>query len=617
MSSLRACCHIPLLLRMLPPSCAYGGCYSPLHAVAAALTAQRTIAAVHSRSFATGKVQAVRNVRGTSDIFGAESSVRMQLVQRFAEVMRSYGYAHGETPLLEQTALFARGLGESSDVVSKEMFSFIPWQVQRSSKDAAASSSEESLTLRPEGTAGLLRAAIQTGALARHAPTLAGQNTHTPPSLPLRTYYHGPMFRYERPQRGRQRQFTQLGMERVGGGSSPAARIAGDIEALASACATLAALLPLSQQAAAPPSQQGPVRPPLRLKVLVNSLGESEGDRQAYAAALREYFTSSPSLSASLSPDSQHRLARGAVLRILDSKAPEDQGILAGAPLITDYLSALSRDSLAQVCNTLATQVLPHTSAGITLHLEPRLVRGLDYYSGLIFEVVADTTTTTIPSPVTPVPQASSEGSPSGSGSGGQVGTVLAGGRYDRLPSMLGYTSASPAPCIGWAAGLERLALFSHYQPETGPDYSSPGLALCPVLDKGEGEAGAAHITAAVTLLGTALRAHAGLQSASVRVVQMEGGVPLKRALPVAASPPWSQDLPLLPGAYAQVALLVGSGEIAAGTVLLRDLRAQTQRAVPVPGLQGWYAGLQGQGGRAPRLDVQALATALLQALRQ
>ena len=271
------------------------------------------------------------------------------------------------TPVLEATELFARGIGEATDVVGKEMYTF-------------TDRGERSCTLRPEGTASVVRAAIQHGLLSQG---------------PQRLWYGGPMFRYERPQAGRQRQFHQIGLEMLGFADPRS-----DVEAIAVAWDLLADL-----------GVQG-------LALELNSLGSSD-DRARYRDQLVAWLSERAD---QLDPDSQDRLQRNP-LRILDSKNPDTQALLTDAPTLAEALSPESRDRFARVTHGL-------TLLGIPFQLNPRLVRGLDYYSHTAFEI----TSTQL----------------------GAQATVCGGGRYDGLVEQLG---GPPTAAIGWALGMERLAI--------------------------------------------------------------------------------------------------------------------------------------------------------------
>jgi len=281
------------------------------------------------------------------------------------EVFASYGYSEIRVPVVEKTELFARAIGESTDVVEKEMYSF-------------EDRNGDHLSLRPEGTAGVVRAALQNNLLY---------------ASPLRLWYCGPMFRRERPQKGRTRQFHQIGAEVFG---APGPDV--DAELLAMCHRTWAAL-----------GIEG-------LRLEINSLGTSE-ERQKYRDALRKYFVGhKPRLDA----DSLRRLDRNP-LRIMDSKNPSMQGLIAEAPSLDDYLGERSRAHFEKLRHYL-------DAVGVAHVVNTRLVRGLDYYSHTVFEWITDRL--------------------------GAQGTVCAGGRYDGLVELQG---GKPWPGIGFAMGQERL----------------------------------------------------------------------------------------------------------------------------------------------------------------
>ena len=297
-----------------------------------------------------------------------ETLQRWQAVEAVARqhFLRS-GFGEIRTPLLESTDLFCRGIGEGTDVVGKEMYSF-------------HDRGDRSCTLRPEGTASVVRAAVQHGLLSQGAQKL---------------WYAGPMFRYERPQAGRQRQFHQIGVEWLGAASARS-----DVEVIALAWDLLAQL-----------GVGG-------LALEINSLGTSE-DRQAYRAALVAWLEQRRD---QLDADSQARLNTNP-LRILDSKNPETQALLEQAPTLVDTLCPESRQRFAAVQEGL-------TALGIPFRLNDRLVRGLDYYGHTAFEITSDQL--------------------------GAQATVCGGGRYDGLVGQLG---GPATPAIGWALGMERLLL--------------------------------------------------------------------------------------------------------------------------------------------------------------
>jgi histidyl-tRNA synthetase len=317
-------------------------------------------------------VSKLQRVRGTYDLLPDEYRRFAHIVDTARDVARLYGYREMATPIFEFTELFARGIGETSDVVSKEMYTF---------QDRGG----ESLTLRPEYTAGICRAFISHGELAQQ--------------LPLKIFAAGPMFRYERPQKGRQRQFHQIDLE-VLGAPEPGA----DIEVITVAADILDRLGILD-----------------RCVLKLNSLGDPDS-RAAYRRVLVDYYSKHAD---GLSQDSRDRLQRNP-LRILDSKDEGDKAINAGAPSFADHLNQASRDFFDAVQDGLA-------AAGVPFELDPALVRGLDYYTHTAFEFV----TAHI----------------------GAQGTVLGGGRYDGLIAELG---GPPTAGIGWAGGIERIIMLAN-----------------------------------------------------------------------------------------------------------------------------------------------------------
>jgi histidyl-tRNA synthetase len=309
-----------------------------------------------------------RPVRGTHDLLGEDILRHRHVAATGREIARRYGYGEIATPIFEFTEVFQRTLGETSDVVVKEMYTF---------EDRGG----DRLTLRPENTAGVVRALI-SGGLTQ--------------DLPQRLFYHGPMFRYERPQKGRQRQFHQIGVELIG-----AAEPMADVEVIALGAHALDEL---------------GILPATRLEL--NTLGDRES-RQAYREVLVRYLDGHKER---LSRDSLARLERNP-LRILDSKDEGDRAVVAEAPLLHEHLNEASRGFFARVQEGLG-------ALGVAFELSPRLVRGLDYYTHTAFEF----TTTAL----------------------GSQGAVIAGGRYDGLMREMG---GPDVPGVGWAGGVERLAM--------------------------------------------------------------------------------------------------------------------------------------------------------------
>ena len=321
------------------------------------------------------KIQAIR---GMHDLLPEQAPRWQHLEDRARAVLEGYGYREMRTPLVEVTELFKRSIGEVTDIVEKEMYSF---------EDRGG----DMLALRPEGTASCVRAAIEHGLLDQ----------------PQRIWYRGPMFRRERPQRGRYRQFHQIGVE-VFGLDGPDI----DLEVILLTRRLWQAL------------ELGDLR------LEINSLGDSE-ERANYRDALVAYLEARRDL---LDADSDKRLATNP-LRVLDSKHPDMQSVIADAPSLLDFLGEASRAHFESLCTGL-------DAAGLTYQVNPRLVRGLDYYNRTVFEWVTDAL--------------------------GAQGTVCAGGRYDGLVAQLG---GKPTPAVGFALGVERLIeLIGDSGIESGPD---------------------------------------------------------------------------------------------------------------------------------------------------
>ncbi len=340
------------------------------------------------------KVQTPKPVRGTQDIFGEEQERFQHVVETFERVRRLYGFKGVEMPVFEPTAVFARSLGETTDVVSKEMYSF-------------EDRSGDSLTLRPEFTAGICRAFLTNG-WQQH--------------VPLKLSAHGPLFRYERPQKGRYRQFHQLDAEIIG-----TAEPAADVELLCFADQLLNEL----------GISEG-------VTLQLNTLGDAES-RDAWRAALVEQISNH---QAELSEDSKARLEKNP-LRILDSKAPNDKAIVADAPPIDAYLTSEASDFFAAVTEGL-------DACGVKWARNSSLVRGFDYYRHTAFEFIPDA------------------GSAAAEKMGSQS-TLLGGGRFDGLIEAL---DGQPTPAVGWAAGIERLGMLLEDMPS-----DSVELAVIPMGD--------------------------------------------------------------------------------------------------------------------------------------
>ena len=404
-------------------------------------------------------------VRGTHDLIGDDFARHHAVIETARRISRLYGFAEWGTPIFEDTRVFSRTLGDTSDVVTKEMYSFL---------DRGG----ESVTLRPEGTAGICRALVSNGL--------------TQGNLPRKVFYAGPMFRYERPQKGRQRQFHQIGIE-VLGAPEPLA----DAEVIACGWHIQREL----------GIEEGTV-------LEVNTLGDAPS-RDAYRAALVAYFSAHRD---ALSAESQIRLDKNP-MRILDSKEAQDRPIADAAPTIFAHLTDEARAFFDAVCGYLVRFGVPH-------RVNPRIVRGLDYYSHTAFEFVTDRL--------------------------GAQGTVMAGGRYNGLVEAMG---GPPTPSVGWAAGIERVAMLLEASGRT-PATPRP-VAVIPVGDAAEG--------AALDVV-QALRA-AGV----VAEIAYKGNLKrrMERANRIAA----------------RHAVILGDAELAEGRATLRDLDAGTQETVLLPEL--------------------------------
>jgi histidyl-tRNA synthetase len=407
-------------------------------------------------------MSSLQPVRGTQDLLPEQMRRHHAVVEMARRIAALYGFEEVATPIFEFTEVFARPIGEATDIVSKEMYTF---------EDRGG----EEITLRPEYTAGLMRA-ILSNSLTQ--------------SVPLKFFAHGPMFRYERPQKGRFRQFHQIDVELVG-----VAQPQADIEVIAVGARILDALGVLA-----------------RTELELNTLGDTES-RQAYRAALVEYFGKH---LADLSEDSRRRLERNP-LRILDSKDEGDKRINAGAPSFADYLNSASREFFDAVRRGL-------DAIGIAYRISPKLVRGLDYYCHTAFEFV----TTDL----------------------GSQGTVMGGGRYDGLIGVMG---GPETPGVGWAAGIERLAMLI-----AEPPVPPRPVAIIPI--------GPASEVPALQLAERLRRAGFAVdQSYSGNV-----GRRMKRANKI----------------NARVAVLLGDDELARHAAMVRDLDTGEQGEVPLDALE-------------------------------
>ncbi|MHA6721378.1 histidine--tRNA ligase [Sphingomonas sp. RS2018] len=402
------------------------------------------------------RIQTPQRIRGTQDIFGEEQRRFAHVVDAFERVRRLYCFDRVEVPIFEDTQVFARSIGETTDVVSKEMYTF---------PDRGG----DSLTLRPEFTAGIARAFIGNG-WQQHAP--------------MKLATSGPVFRYERPQKGRYRQFHQIDAEILG-----AAEPAADVELLAFADQLLKEL-----------GIEG-------VTLQLNTLGDA-ATRDAWRAALVEHFQGA---RGDLSEDSLARLDKNP-LRILDSKDPRDRPIADSAPGIDGFLTSEASDFFGAVTAGL-------DAAGVAWTRNDRLVRGLDYYRHTAFEFVTDRL--------------------------GAQGTVLAGGRYDGLVESLG---GAPTPGVGWAAGVERLAML--VAEPAGPDIE---IVVIP---------------ADASALDVATSLAASLRRSGINVDMAYRGN-LKRRLSKADAQ------------NAYMAIIVGSSEVESQSYTLKLLRDGGQLSIP------------------------------------
>jgi histidyl-tRNA synthetase len=425
--------------------------------------------------------QPLKAIRGTRDLLPPETAL-WNRVERIARgVFARYGFGEIRTPIFEDTALFARGVGEETDIVSKEMYT---WE----DRARAQSEKPQSLTLRPENTAGVVRAYIE------HKLDQRGDLQ--------KLYYIGPQFRRERPQRGRYRQFWQIGVEVIGPPSSGSESPIRDAEVL-EMLATLLDELGIEGW-----------------RLELNSVG-SATDRPRYLAALREALAPVKHL---MCEDNQRR-AETNPLRVLDSKAPEDQALIAALPKIADFLDEASRAHFAQVLAAL-------DACGVPYAINPRLVRGLDYYTRTTFEFTVPVSDT------------------AGQGLGTQ-NALLGGGRYDGLSEMLG---GPRAPGIGFAIGEDRLIL-TLQAAEPG------GSTVDPKLDAYIAPMGAERNAAALALARELRRA--GL-SAEVG----DGSFRLKKSFEAADT-------------IARHIVILGEDELATGILTVKSFTTGKQLKIP------------------------------------
>lgn len=402
----------------------------------------------------------IKAVRGMQDLLPEKKARFRAIEDRARRVLGDYGYQEVGLPVLESTSLFSRLVGASTDIVEKEMYTF-------------NDRNQESLTLRPEGTAGLVRFVNEHG--------LAFNQTQ-------RLWYTGPMFRYERPQKGRYRQFDQIGVECIGM-EGP------DIDAeLLLLSARLWSVLGLSSS----------------VTLELNSVGDAES-RQAFSAALVNYLTQ---YKADLDEDSLRRLTTNP-MRILDSKVPATQALLADAPVLSDFIDAASRKHFTGLCAIL-------DAAGQRYRINPSIVRGLDYYNRTVFEWVTDQL--------------------------GAQGTICGGGRYDGLVAQLG---GKTTPCVGFALGLDRLALMLEghetqmsrvdiYGVSVGDDARAKMLVLAEQVR---------------THLGLSMQVHAGAGKLKAQMKKADAS-------------------------GAEIALIVAEDELAQDAVSVRELRGEGGQAL-------------------------------------
>ena len=420
----------------------------------------------------------IRAVKGMHDILPPESARWEWLEDKIRTLMRRYGYANVRTPIVEPTQLFVRGLGEVTDIVEKEMYSFV---------DAM---NGDALTLRPESTACVVRAVNENSMLRDGGKRL---------------FYIGPMFRHEKPQRGRQRQFHQFGAEAMGWAGPDV-----DAELILMLRALWRDLGIVEEQ---------------DVRLEINSLGQP-AERLAHRAALIAHFEADADR---LDEDSKRRLHSNP-LRILDSKNPAMQPLIDAAPKLPDYLGAESRAHFDAVRAVL-------DATGLAYRINPRLVRGMDYYNLTVFEWITDKL--------------------------GAQGTICGGGRYDGLFEQLG---GKPAPAIGFGMGMERVLLL----------HEELGIApAAPVPD-------AYAVVPSPAALPQALVALEALRGAGIDVLMNAGFTGMKAQLRRADA------------SGARFALIFGADELARGEVALKDLRdaAAGQRGLALADVASWAATL-------------------------
>ncbi len=415
--------------------------------------------------------ESLRAVKGMNDILPPESARWEWFETRVRALMARYGYANIRTPIVEPTALFVRGLGEVTDIVEKEMYSFVD------------SMNGDKLTLRPEATAGIVRAMVEHNALYNG---------------PMRVWSQVALFRHERPQKGRYRQFHQIDVEALGFAGPDV-----DAEQILMCRALLADLgIPMAQ-----------------VRLELNSLGQP-AERLAHRAALVAHFESHADL---LDEDARRRLHSNP-LRILDTKNPAMQAMVEAAPQLMDFLGEASLAHLNGVRAVL-------DSVGIAYRINPRLVRGMDYYNLTVFEWITDQL--------------------------GSQGTVCGGGRYDGLFEQLG---GKPTPAVGWGMGVERMLLLLEAVGAEVPAIAPDVYAIVPSLN---GMVAAAAACEALRAAGVSVLMHAAGREAWGSMKSQ-----FKKA----------------DASGARYALIFGDDELAQDTVALKPLRdaAEAQRTLPL-----------------------------------
>lgn len=411
------------------------------------------------------KFEPPRLLRGMKDILPEDQQYRLAVIKKLEDIATSYSYQRIDTPILEQANLFTRSLGEDTDIVDKEMYIF-------------EDKSEDRVSLRPEFTAGLVRAYIEHGMLNR--------------TQPVKLYTVGPLFRHDRPQAGRYRQFNQFDCE-IMGGKAPIV----DAELIAVAHSLLRDL-------------------GIDTQVHINSIGSSE-DRAQYSNELTSYLKSQ---KRRLSEESKLRLLKNP-LRILDSKAEEDQAVIAEAPQIVDWLSDESKEYFINVLEYLDDLNIPYV-------LQPTLVRGLDYYNDIVFEFYEEGET------------------------GGAQSALGGGGRYDGLIEMFG---GQPTPAAGFAIGIERLILTMKTKQLQLPGLYVPDVFL-------------AQLGKSAQKYSLALMDQLRLSGFQVRANLVKGSL--------------SAQLKVANKIGARFTLILGKKELLDGTIILRDMESGSQEIIDI-----------------------------------